>query len=175
MNGRSELWDLLVREHSGRVYRLAYGLTRSAHDAEDLTQDVFDRVFRSLRSYTDGNLDGWLYRITVNLFRDQARRRRRLRLEPLHAHTVDRRYSSQPDLDRAGGSEFDDDVRDALRALHPNLRTAVLLFDVDGLNYEEIAAAIGVKRGTIASRIHRGRAQLRSALAHRAPRAGTAA
>jgi RNA polymerase sigma-70 factor (ECF subfamily) len=154
---------------------LAYGLTRSPHDAEDLTQDVFDRVFRSIGTYSDGNLDGWLYRITVNLFRDQNRRKRRLRLEPLPADTADRFCCSQPDPGTAEGSAFDDDVRDALSALHPDLRAAVLLFDVDGLTYDEIAAAIGVKRGTIASRIHRGRAQLRAALAHRAPRVKAAA
>jgi hypothetical protein len=68
-------WDEIVRAHSGRVYRLAYRLTGNQHDAEDLTQEVFVRVFRSLASYTPGTFEGWLHRITTNLFLDGARHR----------------------------------------------------------------------------------------------------
>lgn len=164
-------WELIVRRHAGRVFRVAFSLTRNRDDAEDLTQDVFDRVFRNLGSYTEGNFDGWLYRITVNLFRDHVRRGTRLRLEPLREDTVDRYSTRVPDLDRTGGPVFDDDVRAALAALPPEFRIPVLLFDVEGLNYREIAAVLGVKRGTVGSRINRGRAQLRAALPHRAPRA----
>ena len=67
-------WEEVVREHGGRVYRLAYRLTGNRHDAEDLTQEVFVRVFRSLGSYTPGTFEGWLHRITTNVFLDQARR-----------------------------------------------------------------------------------------------------
>jgi RNA polymerase sigma-70 factor (ECF subfamily) len=166
----------LVRDHASRVYRLAYGLTRNPHDAEDLTQNVFDRVFRNLASYKPGNFDGWLYRITVNLFRDQLRRSRRLRLEPLREDAVNLYPARQPSPEQAASEPvFDDDVREALAALHPDVRNTVLLFDVDGLTYDEIAAALGVPRGTVGSRIHRGRAQLRTALAHRSPRTRQAA
>ena len=68
-------WEEIVREHSTRVYRLAYRLTGNPHDAEDLTQEVFVRVFRSLHTYTPDNFPGWLHRITTNLFLDRARRR----------------------------------------------------------------------------------------------------
>ena len=68
-------WEDVVREHSARVYRLAYRLTGNTHDAEDLTQEVFVRVFRSLATYTPGTFEGWLHRITTNLFLDGARRR----------------------------------------------------------------------------------------------------
>ncbi len=74
-------WDEVVRTHGARVYRLAYRLTGNAHDAEDLTQDVFVRVFRSLESYTPGTFEGWLHRITTNLFLDMVRRRARIRFE----------------------------------------------------------------------------------------------
>src|SRR6201992_3472535 len=67
-------WEEIVRAHSVRVYRLAYRLTGNQHDAEDLTQEVFVRVFRSLATYTPGTFEGWLHRITTNLFLDGARR-----------------------------------------------------------------------------------------------------
>ncbi|MGH3164738.1 MAG: sigma-70 family RNA polymerase sigma factor, partial [Trebonia sp.] len=76
-------WEDIVRAHSARVYRLAYRLTGNQHDAEDLTQEVFVRVFRSLASYTPGTFEGWLHRITTNLFLDGARRRQRIRFEGL--------------------------------------------------------------------------------------------
>src|SRR5436189_3341293 len=76
-------WDDLVRQHSSRVYRLAYRLTGNQHDAEDLTQEVFVRVFRSLADYQPGTFEGWLHRITTNLFLDLVRRRARIRFEGL--------------------------------------------------------------------------------------------
>ena len=77
----------MVRDHSARVYRLAYRLTGNTHDAEDLTQEVFVRVFRSLDTYTPGTFEGWLHRITTNLFLDMARRRQRIRFEGLAEET----------------------------------------------------------------------------------------
>ena len=68
-------WDEVVREHADRVYRLAYRLTGNPHDAEDLTQETFVRVFRSLANYKPGTFEGWLHRITTNLFLDMVRRR----------------------------------------------------------------------------------------------------
>ena len=76
-------WDEIVDQHSDRVYRLAYRLTGNPHDAEDLTQEVFVRVFRSLSTYTPGTFEGWLHRITTNLFLDQARRKQRIRFDAL--------------------------------------------------------------------------------------------
>ncbi|MGH3952185.1 MAG: sigma-70 family RNA polymerase sigma factor, partial [Pseudonocardiaceae bacterium] len=80
-------WDEIVRTHAGRVYRLAYRLTGNPHDAEDLTQETFIRVFRSLASYKPGTFEGWLHRITTNLFLDMVRRRSRLRMEGLPEDT----------------------------------------------------------------------------------------
>ena len=76
-------WDEVVEEHSDRVFRLAYRLTGNRPDAEDLTQEVFVRVFRSLDSYTPGTFEGWLHRITTNLFLDGARRKQRIRFDAL--------------------------------------------------------------------------------------------
>jgi len=163
-------WDEIVAQHSARVYRLAYRLTGNPHDAEDLTQEVFVRVFRSLASYTPGTFEGWLHRITTNLFLDQARRKAKIRFDAL-ADDAETRIPSRavtPDVAVLDGL-FDDDVETALAALPPDFRAAVVLCDIEGLSYEEIAATLDIKLGTVRSRIHRGRAQLREALAHRAP------
>ena len=164
----SPSWEEIVRAHSGRVYRLAYRLTGNQHDAEDLTQEVFVRVFRSLAGYTPGTFEGWLHRITTNLFLDGARRRQRIRFDGLPEEMVHRLAGAEPSPDQAfDETHLDDDIQTALRALPPEYRAAVVLCDIEGFTYEEIAATLGVKIGTVRSRIHRGRAQLRVALEHR--------
>ena len=166
-------WDEVVEDHSGRVFRLAYRLTGNRHDAEDLTQEVFVRVFRSLDTYTPGTFEGWLHRITTNLFLDQARRRQRIRFDGLSDERADRLTSQSPSPDTAYAEQlFDDDIERALATLPPDFRAAVVLCDVEGLTYEEIAEILGAKLGTVRSRIHRGRTMLRTALAHRAPSVG---
>ena len=161
-------WDEIVRTHSARVYRLAYRLTGNQHDAEDLTQEVFVRVFRSLATYTPGTFEGWLHRITTNLFLDGARRRQRIRFEGLGDEVAHRLTSGSPSPAQAwDDTHLDGDIQAALLALPPDYRAAVVLCDIEGFSYEEIAATMGVKLGTVRSRIHRGRAQLRAALAHR--------
>jgi RNA polymerase sigma factor (sigma-70 family) len=164
-------WEEIVREHSARVYRLAYRLTGNSHDAEDLTQEVFVRVFRSLSSYSPGTFEGWLHRITTNLFLDMARRRQRIRFEGLGEDAAARLGGAEPTPAQVfDDRHFDGDVQAALKALPPEYRAAVILCDIEGLSYEEIATALGIKLGTVRSRIHRGRAQLREALEHRRPR-----
>lgn len=163
-------WEEVVREHSARVYRLAYRLTGNPHDAEDLTHDVFVRVFRSLDSYQPGTFEGWLHRITTNLFLDRMRRRQRIRFDALAEDAAARLPSREAGPEQTYDERtFDDDVQRALDALAPEFRAAVVLCDIEGLSYEEVAATLGIKLGTVRSRIHRGRAQLREALAHRAP------
>jgi len=163
-------WEEIVRTHSARVYRLAYRLTGNQHDAEDLTQEVFVRVFRSLSTYTPGTFEGWLHRITTNLFLDMVRRRQRIRFDALADDAAERLASREPSpAQHFHDSHFDADVQRALDTLAPEFRAAVVLCDIEGLSYEEIAATLGVKLGTVRSRIHRGRAHLRAALKHRAP------
>ena len=162
-------WAELVRDHTARVYRLAYRLTGNAQDAEDLTQDVFIRVFKSIHTFQPGTLEGWLHRITTNLFLDQARRRKRMRMDAVSTAPdhVWGSVSSAEDIHVDG--EFDPDVQAALAALPPDQRVAVVLCDIEGLTYEQIAEVLDIKLGTVRSRISRGRAQLRADLAHRAP------
>ncbi len=163
-------WEEIVREHSPRVYRLAFRLTGNPHDAEDLTQDVFVRVFRSLSSYTPGTFEGWLHRITTNLFLDTVRRKKRIRFDALADDAAERLSGREPTPEHALSDRMlDADIQRALDSLAPDFRAAVVLCDIEGLSYEEIADTLGVKLGTVRSRIHRGRAQLREALDHRAP------
>jgi RNA polymerase sigma-70 factor (ECF subfamily) len=160
-------WDEVVREHADRVYRLAYRLTGNAHDAEDLTQETFIRVFRSLANYKPGTFEGWLHRITTNLFLDMARRRSRLRMEGLPEDT-DRLAGDDPSPEQVYvETHLDPDLQAALDELPPEFRAAVVLCDVEGLSYEEIGATLGVKLGTVRSRIHRGRQALRASLERR--------
>jgi RNA polymerase sigma-70 factor (ECF subfamily) len=176
ISGLSELsgeWAAIVAEHSSRVYRLAYRLTGNRQDAEDLTQDVFVRVFRSLDSFEPGNFAGWLHRITTNLFLDRARRAARIRMDGFAEGAEHQILGSEilPE-DAVHDAGFDPDIETALASLPEKFRVAVVLCDVEGLSYDEIAEVLGVKVGTVRSRIHRGRTQLRDALAHRAPARG---
>ncbi len=163
-------WDELVREHADRVYRLAYRLSGDAQDAEDLTQETFIRVFRSLSNYQPGTFEGWLHRITTNLFLDMVRRRNRIRMEAL-PEDYERVPAEGPTPEDAyHDARLDPDLQSALDSLAPEFRAAVVLCDIEGLSYEEIGATLGVKLGTVRSRIHRGRQALRDHLAHNGSR-----
>jgi RNA polymerase sigma factor (sigma-70 family) len=165
-------WDDVVRQHADRVYRLAYRLSGNRADAEDLTQETFVRVFRSLSDFTPGTFEGWLHRITTNLFLDMVRRRARIRFDALPDDAAERLPSSSAGPEqRYDEMHLDPDIQAALDALPADFRAAVVLCDLEELSYEEIAATLGVKVGTVRSRIHRGRVLLRNALAHRAPTA----
>lgn len=158
-------WDDLVRQHADRVYRLAYRLSGNQQDAEDITQDTFIRVFRSLHNYQPGTFEGWLHRITTNLFLDMVRRRGRVRLEAL-PEDYDRLPADEPNPEQIyHDARLDPDLQAALDSLAPEFRAAIVLCDIEGLSYEEVGATLGVKLGTVRSRIHRGRQALREYLA----------
>lgn len=163
-SGEMPSWGELVAEHADSVYRLAYRLAGNQHDAEDLTQETFMRVFRSLKNYQPGTFEGWLHRITTNLFLDMVRHRTRIRMEALPED-----YERVPGTDMTPEQAYnvanlDPALQEALDALSPDFRVAVVLCDVVGMSYEEIAETLGVKMGTVRSRIHRGRSQLRASI-----------
>lgn len=167
-------WAEVVQEHGARVYRLAYRLTGNVPDAEDLTHDVFVRVFRSLDGYTPGTFEGWLHRITTNLFLDRARRKQRIRFDALTDEFAALLHSGSATPEQIViEHHLDADVQKALDALPPQFRVAVVLCDIEGLTYEEVAQTLQIKLGTVRSRIHRGRALLRESLSHRAPTPST--
>jgi len=164
----SPSWDALVREHADRVYRLAYRLSGNRVDAEDLTQETFVRVFHALPNFQPGTLEGWLHRITTNLFLDMVRRRRRI--SPFALPEDDRLAAPSPGADQAYlERHLDADIQQALDGLPVAFRAAVVLHDLDQLPYQEIALILGIKVATVRTRIHRGRLLLRAKLAHRAP------
>lgn len=162
--GTMPTWDELVSEHADSVYRLAFRLSGNQHDAEDLTQETFMRVFRSLKHYRPGTFEGWLHRITTNLFLDMVRHRNKIRMEALPED-----YERVPGTDMTPEQAYsvanlDPALQEALDSLSPDFRVAVVLCDVVGMSYDEIADTLGVKMGTVRSRIHRGRSQLRARL-----------
>ncbi len=158
-------WEEVAREHGRFIYTLAYRLTGSATEADDLVQDVLMRVQRGLPNYTPGNLRGWLSRITTNAFLDTVRRAKRRPTDAL-PDDVDRVLpaSAPADVDSAARL-LPEDLQAALGRLPIDFRSAVVLSDVIGLGYQDVAEALGVPIGTVRSRIHRGRSRLREMLA----------
>ena len=154
-----------ARDQGDFIYTVAFRLTGNREDAQDLVQEVLVRVQRGLRDYRPGSLRAWLSRITTNAFLDETRRRRR---RPVVALPDDPDTVLPAGLDAAEASaaaSLSDDVQAALAALPGEFRLPVVLADVVGLPYADIAAQLGVPIGTVRSRIHRGRIALREALA----------
>jgi RNA polymerase sigma factor (sigma-70 family) len=161
-------FDEIVRSQRDQVRRHAFRLTGNDLDADDLTQETFIRVFRCLDSYTPGTFDGWVYRITQNLFLDMVRRRRKIQFVTLPDGVQDILASTElGPADQYGANHFAPDVHAALAAIPADFRDAVVLRDVDGLTYKEIELSLDVPVTTVRTRIHRGRVLLRASLAHR--------
>jgi RNA polymerase sigma-70 factor, ECF subfamily len=157
-------WEEVARTHGRFLYTVAYRLTGNDADAQDLVQEVLLRVRRGLGTYRPGSMEGWLSRITTNAFLDEVRRRRRRPATSL-PDDPDRVLPAAPDAEAALAQlSLSGDVQDALRSLPDDFRAAVVLCDVVGLSYDEIAEQLGVPVGTVRSRIHRGRSALRKAL-----------
>lgn len=161
-------WEEVAREEGDFIYTVAYRLTGNREDAQDLVQEVLVRVQRGLRTYEPGSLRGWLGRITTNAFLDEARRRQRRQQVSL-PENPDLVLPSSPSADEAAAAAgLSDEVQSALAALPEEFRVAVVLSDVAGLPYADIADHLDVPVGTIRSRIHRGRLALRESLDDRA-------
>ena len=157
-------WEDVAHRYGRKIYNFAYRLTGNRDDALDLSQEVLLRVRKGLRNYRPGSFEGWLWRITRNAFIDETRKRKRRPTVPLPED--DRSgLGVSPAADEAlAAIRLSEDVQEALLALPIEFREAVVLCDVVGLPYEEIAASVGVPVGTIRSRIHRGRAMMRERL-----------
>jgi RNA polymerase sigma-70 factor (ECF subfamily) len=176
MNGDSGAWAEMVRAHQKRVYGLCYRFTGNATDAEDLTQDVFLKVYTNLSSFdaTRGSLPVWITTMTRNLLVDNFRRTRNQRatssldegwdqteeLRP-HLRAADRLADAGPSPHEAAArNELKKMVEQALMRVSADLREAVILRDLQDLDYKEIAQVLEIPEGTVKSRISRGRAEL---------------
>jgi RNA polymerase sigma-70 factor (ECF subfamily) len=172
MDGDSGAWAELVRAQHRRVYGLCYRFTGNATDAEDLTQDVFLKIYSNLSSFdtTRGSLQVWIATMTRNLLVDNFRRTRNQRATSSlddgwesseELKPVDRLTSKAPSPhESAAGKELAKMVQNALARVSVELREAVILRDLQDLDYKEIACVLGIPEGTVKSRISRGRAEL---------------
>ena len=156
-------WADVVAKYADVVYTMAYRLTGDDEEARDLAQDVLIRLHRGLSRYREGNFEGWLYRTTVNAFRDRLRKRKRLREDALPDEPPGMRTGTIVE-EAIQQRELQDEVQRALVKLPPEYREAVVLRDLQGRSYDEIAEILDVPAGTVRSRIHRGREALRQLL-----------
>jgi RNA polymerase sigma-70 factor (ECF subfamily) len=158
-------WEEVARVYGRKIYNFAYRLTGNQADASDLVQEVLLRVRKGLASYQPGSFEGWLWRITRNAFLDEVRRKNRRPTSPL-PEEIDRwdAATSPPADVEYERVTLGDDIQKALLELPLEFREAVVLCDVMGLSYEQIATAIAAPVGTVRSRIHRGRKLLRELL-----------
>ena len=166
LRGDGSSWEEIVRRHTRRVYGLCYRFTGNATESEDLTQEVFLRVYRTLGSYQSeqGAFTTWLSRMTRNLLVDHYRRTRRDRLTDSiedELPKLEEKHSTFATPYRAvEQAELSAQVQQALGRLSPELREAVILRDLQGLDYSEVQAVLQVPEGTVKSRINRGRIEL---------------
>jgi RNA polymerase sigma-70 factor (ECF subfamily) len=157
-------WEDVAHDYGRFIYTVAYRLTGNRSDSDDLVQEVMVRVQRGLKTYEPRSMTGWLARITTNAFYDETRRRKRRPADPL-PDDPDRVIAGTPGADVATASSgLPDYLQAALATLGHDFRVAVVLCDVVGMSYAEISDATDVPVGTVRSRIHRGRTQLRDRL-----------
>jgi RNA polymerase sigma-70 factor (ECF subfamily) len=172
LSGDPEAWETLVRTYSKRIYNLAYRFTKKFHAAEELTQDVFVKIYQNLGSFRpeSGSLQSWIMRVGRNLIIDQYR----------HSHweknvagseeleTVDFEDKERPDsYQTLFQREKAKLLMDGLHSLPEELKQAVLLRDLEEMTYQEIADLLRIPEGTVKSRINRGRIELARVLSHR--------
>jgi len=169
-------FEQLLKKTHKQAYGLAYRLTGNVTEAEDLVQETYLRAFRFFHRYDHAlPFASWIYRIMTNNYVDSLRRKGRIRTTSLDQTGSDRAASweiadSRPSPDHLMlERSMDEPVQNALMSLNPDFRMAVILADVDDMAYEEIAEIMGTSVGTVRSRIHRGRRQLREHLTQSCP------
>ena len=165
LRGDDAAWEQIVREYAGRIFRICFRYTNRREEAEDLTQEIFIRVYQNLHTFHSetGSFQNWVLRLSRNLIIDRYRQMRRFRqqggsleLEDMHLEDTST-PSPQRTLEQAEASSI---LRKALRALSPESKEAIILRDLQGMGYQEMSLVLGVPEGTVKSRINRGRLAL---------------
>ncbi|OYT72285.1 MAG: RNA polymerase subunit sigma-24 [Chloracidobacterium sp. CP2_5A] len=163
--GESAAWEYLVRQYSRRVYQLAYKFVGRHEQAEDLTQEVFLKIYRSLDQYNPeaGDLPNWLLRLARNLVIDDYRRRQRQPVEggediEVHIHRL--QSNADHPQRRIERKEQHLQIMQAIGKLSPDLRQCVVMRDIEEMTYQEIVEQLRIPEGTVKSRINRGRIEL---------------
>ena len=163
--GDDSAWETIVCSHARRIFGICYRYTRRREEAEDLTQEIFIRIYQNLGSFRSGtgSFQNWAMRLSRNLIIDRYRQARRVprfegsqELEGLHLEDQTR-PNPQRKIEQAEASRF---IGEALRTLSPENKEAVILRDLQGMGYHEMAKVLGISEGTVKSRINRGRLAL---------------
>jgi len=167
LSGDEAAWEELVRVHTRQVYGLCFRFTNSTPEAQDLTQEVFLRVFKTIRTFrsAEGSFHTWLARVTRNLLIDHYRRTRQERVtdsieEQLPMLEEEGAAAAARPDQAVAGREASEILQATLQKLSPDLREAVILRDLQEMEYRDIAQVLNIPEGTVKSRINRGRAEL---------------
>jgi RNA polymerase sigma-70 factor (ECF subfamily) len=173
LNGDTQAWEQLARSQHRRIYGICFRFTGSQSDAEDLTQEAFLKIYRNLSSFdpAKGGFATWLTTLTRNLLVDHYRRCRLERATESLDESFDGEEDGPSKADRLqdggktqeqqiSGLQLRSQIQAALLQVSPDLREAVILRDLEDMDYKEIAEILGVPQGTVKSRISRGRSEL---------------
>lgn len=177
LQGNDAAWETIVNSFGRRVYNLSYRYTGRKEEAEDLTQEIFIRVYQNLKSYRPdaGTFQNWVLKVGRNLIIDHYRQTRRFQQAAgtEEMETMNLRDNKLPNPHRAAeqleASRF---LQDGLQALSPELKEAIILRDLEGMAYQEIAELLSIPEGTVKSRINRGRLELAKLLTKRRSQIG---
>jgi RNA polymerase sigma-70 factor (ECF subfamily) len=167
-----DAWDALVTQNGGRVYGLALRMLRNREDAEDATQEVWQRALRGLERFRgEASLATWLFRITMNVCSSRLEAGSRTAIRPeAKDDVVAGMPDPAPDPERrTAGREVREAVERALGTLEPAFRSTVILRELEGLSYDEIAEVLDTPVNTVKTRLHRARRELQAALAEFRP------
>jgi RNA polymerase sigma-70 factor, ECF subfamily len=177
LQGDDAAWESIVTSYSRRIYNLSYRYTNRRDEAEDLTQEIFIRIYQNLKSYRSdaGSLQNWVLKVGRNLIIDHYRQTRRYQqvggTEELETMNVKDEKTPSPHraAEQTEASRF---LMDGLQALAPELKEAVILRDLEGMAYQDIAELLSIPEGTVKSRINRGRLELTKLLTKRRAQTG---
>jgi RNA polymerase sigma-70 factor (ECF subfamily) len=175
--GDDAAWEQIVNSYAKRIYNLGYRYTNRRDEAEDLTQEILVRVYQNLKSFRAdvGTFQNWILKVGRNLIIDHYRQTRRFQqaagTEELEAMNLKDEKVPNPErnVERDEAARF---LREGLEALSPELKEAIILRDIEGMAYLEIAELLGIPEGTVKSRINRGRLELAKLLSRRRAQLG---